>query len=128
MHFPDSVKFIKNVVISKFMSEVRKSEPEFFISPRKQAKISDFLRASAILNGRNEVMLQDLRNMYLGLVTLNRYISVKQKDKQFKDLFIDSYEQTLSHFKATNAFQQIDFLLNIKRYFPDSKGRSGKER
>ncbi|MBN2403842.1 MAG: AAA family ATPase [Spirochaetes bacterium] len=115
--FPDSVKFMKNVVINKFASEVRKSEPEFFISPRKQAKMSDFLRASAILDNRYEVSLQDLRKMYFGLVTLNRFISVKQKDKQYKDVFIDAYEQTMSHFKATNAFQQIDFLLNIKNIF-----------
>jgi MoxR-like ATPase len=115
--FPDSVKFIKNVVINKFASEVRKSEPEFFISPRKQAKMSDFLRASAILDNRFEVSLQDLRTMYFGLVTLNRYISVKQKERQFKDVFIDAYEQTMSHFKATNAFPQIDFLLNIKNIF-----------
>jgi MoxR-like ATPase len=123
---PDSVKFMKNVVINKFSSETRKSEPEFFISPRKQAKMSDFLRASAMLDNRFEVNLQDLRNMYFGLVTLNRYISVKQKEKQFKDVFIDAYEQTMSHFKATNAFPQIDFLLNIKNIFQVLREDPGK--
>ncbi|MFH0974884.1 MAG: AAA family ATPase [Spirochaetota bacterium] len=117
INFPDSVKFLKNVIINKFISEIRKSEPEFFISPRKQAKIADFLRATAILDNRYEITMQDLRNMYIGLVTLNRYVSVKQKDRLFTDIFIDTYEQTMSHFKATNAFQQIDFLLNIKNIF-----------
>jgi MoxR-like ATPase len=127
INLPDSIKFMKNVVISKFTSEIRKSEPEFFISPRKQAKMSDFLRASAMLENRNEVTLQDLRNMYFALVTLNRYISVKQKEKQFKDVFIDAYEQTMSHFKATNAFQQIDFLLNIKNIFQLLRDDPGKK-
>jgi len=114
---PDTIKFMKNVIINKFVSEIRKSEANFFISPRKQAKMSDFLRASAILNNRMEVNTDDLRNMYIGLVTLNRFISIKQKDKLFKDVFIDTLEQTMSHFKATNAYQQIDFLLNIKKIF-----------
>ncbi len=127
INYPDSVKFMKNVVINKFTSEIRKSEPEFFISPRKQAKMSDFLRASAMLDNRSEVTLQDLRNMYFALVTLNRYISVKQKEKQFKDVFIDAYEQTMSHFKATNAFQQIDFLLNIKSIFQVLREDPGKK-
>jgi MoxR-like ATPase len=127
INFPDSIKFMKNVVINKFTSEIRKSEPEFFISPRKQAKMSDFLRASAVLDNRNEVSLQDLRNMYFALVTLNRYISVKQKERQFKDVFIDAYEQTMSHFKATNAFQQIDFLLNIKNIFQVLRDDPGKK-
>ena len=96
--------------------------------------MSDFLRASAILDNRYEVSLQDLRNMYFGLVTLNRYISVKQKERQFKDVFIDAYEQTMSHFKATNAFPQIDFLLNIKNIFqvlrddPDKKEKLHEEK
>jgi MoxR-like ATPase len=115
--FPDPVKFLKNVIINKFISEIRKSEPEFFISPRKQVKMADFLRASAILNNRFEITMQDLRNMYIGLVTLNRYVSVKQKDRLFTEIFIDTYEQTMSHFKATNSFQQIEFLLNIKNIF-----------
>ncbi len=132
--FPDSIKFMKNVIISKFISEIRKSEPDFFISPRKQAKIADFLRASALLNNRYEVTMQDLKNMYICLVTLNRYISIKQKDKLFKDIFIDIYEQTMSHFSATNSFHQIDFLLSVRNVFqmlrddPSKKERMHEEK
>jgi MoxR-like ATPase len=115
--YPDQIKFMKNVIISKFVSEVRRTEPEFFISPRKQAKISDFLRASALLDNRFEVTNQDLKNMYICLVTLNRSIQVKQKDKLFKEIFLDIYQQTMNHFTATNSFQQIDFLLNSKNIF-----------
>lgn len=117
IEIPDSVKFVKNVIINKFGSEVRKVEPEFFISPRKQAKMADLLRACAIMDDRYDVTVDDLKQMYLGLVTLNRFIHVGQRDKQYKELFLALYDQTIANLHATNAFHEIDFLLNIKDIF-----------
>jgi MoxR-like ATPase len=119
IEIPDFVYFMKNVIINKFMSEMRKSEYNFFISPRKQSKTADFLRASAILDGRYEVNMDDVKNMYLTLCTLNSYISVKAKDKSEKDVFLDIYQQTMIHFNTTGAIQQAEFLLSMRKIFQE---------
>ncbi|HSV97665.1 MAG TPA: AAA family ATPase [Spirochaetota bacterium] len=119
VEIPDFIYFMKNVITNKFLSDMRKSEYNFFISPRKQAKLADFLRATAILDGRYEVNMDDVKNMYLALCTLNSFVSVKAKDKSEKDVYLDAYQQTLVHFNATGTTQQIEFLLNIRKIFQD---------
>ncbi len=116
---PDFVYFMKNVITNKFVSDMRKSEYNYFISPRKQAKLADFLRASAILDGRFEVNMEDVKAMFLALCTLNSFISVKAKDKSEKDVYLDAYQQTLVHFNATGAIQQAEYLLNIRKIFQE---------
>ena len=98
---------------------MRKSDYNYFLSPRKIAKQGDFLRASALLNNRFEVTMDDLKEMYHCLSTLNSYISVKAKDKSENDLFLDTFKQTMAHFNATGAFQQIELLLNIRKIFQE---------
>lgn len=112
---PDFIYFMKNVLINKFVSEMRKSDYNYFLSPRKVAKIGDFLRASAIMHGRLTVTDEDLKEMYLALCTLNSFVSVKAKDKSEVDVYLDTYQQTMVHFNATNAISQIEFLLNVRR-------------
>ncbi len=119
VEIPDFVYFMKNVITNKFVSEMRKSEYNYFISPRKQAKSSDFLRASALLDNRYEVTMEDVKNMYLTLCTLNSYISVKARDKSEKDVFLDTYQQTMVHFNTTGAIQQTEFLLNMRKIFQE---------
>ncbi|OHD66483.1 MAG: hypothetical protein A2176_03840 [Spirochaetes bacterium RBG_13_51_14] len=116
---PDFIYFMKNVLIDKFMSDMRKSDYNYFLSPRKIAKIGDFLRASALFNNRFQVTTDDLKEMHLCLCTLNSYISVKAKDKSEVDLYLDTYNQTMAHYKATGAFQQIELLLNIRQVFQE---------
>jgi MoxR-like ATPase len=116
---PDTVYFMKNVITHKFISEMRRSEYNFFISPRKQAKSADFLRASALLDNRYEVNLEDVKNLYLMLCTLNSYVSIKAKDKSEKDVFLDVYDQTMVHFNTTGAIEQLEFLLNVRRIFKE---------
>lgn len=127
IEIPDIVYFMKNVVVNKFVSEMRKSEYNFFISPRKQAKISDFLRASALLDNRFEANMDDVKNMYLTLCTLNSYISVKARDKSEKDVFLDTYQQTMVHFNSTGALQQIEFLLGLRRIFQEIREDPAKK-
>ena len=112
---PDFIYFMKNVIINKFVSDMRKSDYNFFISPRKYAKLSDFLRANALVNNRLEVTEEDLKDMYLALCTLNSYISVKAKDKSESDVYLDAYQQTMVHYNATGAIAQIEFLLNVRK-------------
>lgn len=112
---PDFIYFMKNVIVNKYMSDMRKSDYNFFVSPRKIAKLSDFLRASALLNNRFEVTEEDLKEMYLALCTLNSYISVKAKDKSERDVYLDAYQQTMVHFNAAGAIPQIEFLLSVRK-------------
>lgn len=124
---PGHIYFLKNVFVTKFISEMRKNEQNFFISPRKQAKLGDFLRASAIVNNRLEVNMDDLRDMYLALCTLNSFVSVKSMDKSEKDLYLDVYQKTLNHFKANGALSQIEFLLGIRTLFEEIKNDPEKK-
>ncbi|HNX25628.1 MAG TPA: AAA family ATPase [Spirochaetota bacterium] len=118
---PEFIYFMKNVFVTKFVSEMRKNDQNFFISPRKQAKLSDFLRASAIVNNRFTANMDDIRDMYLALCTLNSYTSIKNLDKSEKDLYLDVYQKTMNHFKANGALSQIEFLLGIRTIFEEIK-------
>ncbi len=111
---PDFIYFMKNILVNKFVSEMRKSDYNYYVSPRKQAKLADFLRASALLHNRFTVTMDDLKDMSLALCTLNSYISVKAKDKSEIDVFNDAYQQMMIHFKATGAIEQIEFLLQVR--------------
>jgi len=124
---PDLIYFIKNILINKFVGEMRKNDSNFFISPRKQAKISDYLRASALSHNRFEVTLEDLQEMYLCLCTLNSFISVKSKDKSEKDIFNDLYQQTMIHLNASGAIPQIEFLLKIRNIFDELRANPEKK-
>jgi MoxR-like ATPase len=121
IEIPEFIYFMKNTIVNKFVGEMRKSDYNYFISPRKLAKTADFLRASAIVAGRDAVTMDDLKELYLSLCTLNSFVSVKSKDKSEKDLFLDTCQQTLVHFNATGAIQQIEFLLNIRKIFQEIK-------
>ena len=127
VEIPDFIYFMKNVLINKFIAEMRKSDYNFFISPRKQAKASDFLRARALMNNRFEVTLDDLKELYLTVCTLNSYVSIKARDKLQKDVYLDAYQQTMVHFNSTGAIHQIEFLLNVRRIFQDIRENPEKK-
>ena len=124
---PDIVYFMKNVILNRYANEIKKIDNSYFISPRKQAKISDFLRASAIVNERYEVNMDDLKDAYLSICTLNKYVSVKTKDKSEKDIFLDIFQQVMIHYKTTGAIKQIEFLLEIRRLFEEIKKNPEKQ-
>ncbi|HOK92594.1 MAG TPA: AAA family ATPase [Spirochaetota bacterium] len=126
VNVPDFIYFMKNVFITKYISEMRKNDSKFFISPRKQAKLGDFLRASAIINNRFEVTMDDLRDMHIALCTLNSFVSMKNMDKSEKDLYLDVFQKTMNHFKANGALAQIEFLLNIRKIFEEIKSDPDK--
>lgn len=118
---PEFVYFMKNVFVNKFVGEMRKNDSNFFISPRKQAKLSDFLRATALIKGRYTVDMEDLRELYLALCTLNSFVSLKNMDKSEKDLYLDVYQKTMNNFKANGAIAQVEFLINIRNIFQEIK-------
>ncbi len=124
---PDFIYFMKNLIINKFMNEMRKTDYKFFLSPRKIAKIGDFLRASALINNRLQVTTDDLRDMHTCLCTMNSYVSVKAKDKSESDLYADTFNQTMAHFRVTGAFQQIELLLGIRQVFQEIRQNPEKK-
>jgi len=126
VEIPDFIYFMKNVVVNKFVTEMRKNDSNFFISPRKQAKIVDFLRANALIENRLEVTTDDLKEIYIALCTQNSFVSIKARDKSEKDVFLDAYQQTMVHFTSTGAIQQIEFLLNVRRIFQELRGNPEK--
>jgi hypothetical protein len=126
---PDTVYFMKNIIVNRFVGEMRKHEPKYFVSPRKLAKLSDFIRASALLHNRFEAQLEDVADMHLALCTLNSYVCVKTKDKSERDLYLDAYRQTMSHFNMTGGLQQIEFLLNVRNALSElRKNPANKEK
>ncbi len=122
----DLIYFLKNVLINKYMTEMRDAESTFFISPRKQAKLADQLRASAILHNRDKVNMDDLKEMSLGLCTLNKHITLKSTTKTEIEVFLDVYQRTMTHFKSTGALEQIEFLLQVRRVFEELKNNPQK--
>ena len=44
---------------------------------------------------------------------------MKAKDKSEVDVYLDTYNQTMAHYKATGAIQQIELLLNIRQIFQE---------
>ena len=61
------------------------------------------------MNNRFEVLVEDLGEMYIPLCTANSYISVKAKDKSERDVFLDTFRQTMTHFSVSGAFNQAEF-------------------
>jgi len=109
---PDMIYFMKNVVVNRYVSEMRKSDYSYFVSPRKQAKLVDFLRASAILNNRFEVTMDDIGEMYNAICTLNSYISVKSAETSEVDVFKNTFQNVMVHYNTTGSLEQVEFLLN----------------
>jgi hypothetical protein len=119
VNVPDYIYFMKNVIVNKFVDEMRKSDKDYFISPRKQAKIADFLRASALLDNRFEATMDDLKELHLALCTLNSYVTVKSVHKLERDIYLDAYQQTMVHYNATGASEQVEFLLGVRKLFQE---------
>ncbi len=72
---PGYILFLKNYILNKYVEETRGVDPEkkdFTISARKNVKIQDTLRASALLDGRLEVQEKDLTNLYYAVCVVGR--------------------------------------------------------
>jgi hypothetical protein len=75
------------------------------------------LRASAIINNRFEVTMDDLRDMHIALCTLNSFVSMKNMDKSEKDLYLDVFQKTMNHFKANGALAHNRISFEYKKNF-----------
>ncbi len=112
---PPEVAYYANVVI-RYYEELRNRQlagrPElmpgrdFYISPRKQMKALDLLRAIAFMHGRSTVSQDDVDKLYVLFTT----IGIEEERAIWTKA-----SQTLSHqFSATNAMEQLKTLLDYK--------------
>lgn len=112
---PPDIIYYANLVI-RYYEELRNRQlsgrPEympgrdFYISPRKQMKAFDLLRAIAFMHGRSSVTPEDVEKLYVMFTT----IGVDEERTIWKKAC-----STLSHqFGATHAFEQIRTLLEFK--------------
>ncbi|MDP8254695.1 MAG: AAA family ATPase [Candidatus Alcyoniella australis] len=107
IELPSDMLYVKNIVIRSFVDTMRKTDPEFYISPRRQAKVIDLLRASALLAGRNVVEEPDLEKMYMGLCTLN-------SENGETEVFRKTVRNTLQFLSADQTVrEQITFLSGV---------------
>jgi len=72
---PWYILFLKNYILNKYVEETRNvvsDRQDYTISDRKRVKIQDTLRASAVLDGRQQVEDRDLDNLHYVVCTLGR--------------------------------------------------------
>jgi len=117
VHVPRAVMFFANLVLRQYESLRRRAarqstgpivldKPDFYISPRTQAKALDALRAVAVMNRRLEVEMEDVGKLHLLLCTAG----VREE----QELFQRAYESLRNHYAATHAVDQLRDLLDMQ--------------
>ena len=112
---PPDIAYYANLVV-RYYEELRNRQlsqrPElmtgrdFYISPRKQMKAFDLLRAIAFMHGRTTVTQEDVEKLYVMFTT----VGLDEERGIWKKAC-----STLGHqFGATNAFDQLRTLLEFK--------------
>lgn len=112
---PPEVVYYSNIVI-RYYEEMRNRQltqhpdllpgRDFYISPRKQMKAFDLLRAITLLHGRTTVSHDDVDKLYLLFTT----VGIDEERSIWKKA-----SSTLGHqFAATGALDQIRTLLDFK--------------
>ena len=84
----------------------REGKPDFYISPRTQAKALDALRAVALMNRRTEVTLDDVGKLSILICTAG----VREE----YEVFQKCYDSLKNHYSASNAFEQLATLLGLQ--------------
>jgi len=113
---PHEIMFFANLVLRHYETQLRRmrkqqgtvdgAKPDFYISPRTQAKVLDALRAVAVMNRRLEVVLDDVGKMAVLLCTAG----VREEE----ECFLRAYESLRNHYTASHAFQQLHHLLELQ--------------
>lgn len=105
---PSDILFIKNIILHYYIDAMKKRiGRDFYISPRRQAKLVDLLRALALLDGRLVVSEENLYGMYLGICTLN-------SENDEADTFKKSARETIQMLNSDAELRnQITFLTGV---------------
>jgi MoxR-like ATPase len=110
---PPELIFFTNLVLRHYESLLRRARkqkteagPDFYISPRTQAKSLDALRAIAVMNRRLTVTLEDVGKLRLLLCSAGMRDEHETWDK--------AYESLRNHYQAAHAFEQLHTLLELQ--------------
>ena len=110
---PPEIIFFTNLVVRHYESLLRRARkqradagPDFYISPRTQAKTLDALRAIAVMNRRMTVSLDDVGKVQILLCTAGVREEYETWDK--------AYESLRNHYAASHAFEQLHTLLELQ--------------
>lgn len=109
--------FFANLVLRHYEAMLRRAreqstgrqkegKPDFYISPRTQAKALDALRAIALMNRRTEVTLDDVGKLPILLCTAG----VREE----YDVFQKCFDSLKNHYTASHAFEQLQTLLGLQ--------------
>lgn len=110
---PPEIVFFANLVLRHYEALLRRSirqrdraGPDYYISPRTQAKALDALRAIAVMNHRLTVSIDDVGKLKLLLCTAG----VREEH----DTWDKAYESLRNHYAASHAFDQLHTLLELQ--------------
>ncbi len=114
---PAEIMFFTNLVLRHYETLLRRARkqrakeggggsPDFYISPRTQAKSLDALRAIAVMNRRTEVQLEDVAKMPILLCTAG----VREE----REIFLKAHDSLANHYTASHAFEQLRNLLELQ--------------
>jgi MoxR-like ATPase len=117
VHVAPELMFFANLVLRHYETMLRRAreqaagrakdgKPDFYISPRTQAKALDALRAIALMNRRTEVTIDDVGKLPILLCTAG----VREE----YEVFHKSYESLKNHYAASHAFEQLRTLLGLQ--------------
>ncbi len=109
--------FFANLVLRHYEAMLRRAreqsggkqkegKPDFYISPRTQAKALDALRAIALMNRRTEVTLDDVGKLQILLCTAG----VREE----YDVFQKCFDSLKNHYTASHAFEQLQTMLGLQ--------------
>lgn len=113
VNVPSELMFFANLALRHYESQLRRARrqrseagPDFYISPRTQAKALDALRAIAVMNHRLTVGLDDVGKLRILLCTAGIREEHEVWDKCFESL--------RNHWSASHAFDQLHMLLELQ--------------
>jgi hypothetical protein len=102
---PMRVLFLKSIILSLFVARMRKGNPTFYVSPRRQARMLELLRLSALLDGRIEVDESDLSSL--------RYMAgILNGEAHEVETFVRTLEETLRFFDVDPKLKQTMLLVS----------------
>ena len=113
---PKEIMFFANLVLRHYETALRRARrqrgdadkggPDFYISPRTQAKALDALRAIALMNRRLHVELDDVGKLPILFCTAG----VPEE----RECFVKSFASLRNHYAASHAFDQLRDLLELQ--------------
>ena len=104
VRIPTRVLFLKSMVLGAFVARLKKTQPEAYISPRRQARMLELLRLTALLDGRDEVCEGDL-------YALRSMVGIMGGEQREDEVFERTLRETLRVFEVDPKLKAASELL-----------------